>query len=218
MSALRENTTGNANAAFGVGALGENTTGNDNIALGNDAGLNLLSGDSNIYIGNVGLASESGQIRIGNSGIHTDAFIQGIAGNPVTGDAVFVTSDGKLGTLASSIRFKEAVRDMEDASSVLMDFRPVTFKYREAVANGQDTEQYGLIAEEVAKVAPGLVQLDEDGKPFSVRYHFLSPMLLNEVQRQHRTLEDQASVIEQQKTRIDALEARLGKLESLLAD
>ncbi len=107
---------------------------------------------------------------------------------------------------------------MEDASSVLMELRPVAFKYREAVGNGDDTEQYGLIAEEVAKLAPGLVQLDEDGKPFSVRYHFLSPMLLNELQKQHRTNEDQASVIEQQKTRIDALEARLGKLESLLTD
>jgi hypothetical protein len=131
---------------------------------------------------------------------------------------VRVTPSGELGVTVSSSRFKEAVRDMEDASSVLMDLRPVAFKYREAVANGDNTEQYGLIAEEVMKVAPGLVQLDEDGEPFAVRYHLLSPMLLNEVQKQYRTIDDQASLIKQQKTRIDALEARLGKLESLLAD
>ena len=56
-----------------------------------------------------------------------------------------------------------------------------SFKYRREYADGGTSEQYGLIAEEVARVAPSLVQLDEDEEPFAVRYQFLAPMLLNEM-------------------------------------
>jgi hypothetical protein len=48
--------------------------------------------------------------------------------------------------------------------------------------------QYGLIAEEVAKVFPDMVQYDKDGKPFTVYYHFLTPLLLSEVQHQQAKL------------------------------
>jgi hypothetical protein len=56
--------------------------------------------------------------------------------------------------MVSSIRFKEAVRDMGEASEVLAKLRPVVFRYREAVAEGEDVNEYGLIAEKVADVAP----------------------------------------------------------------
>ena len=49
--------------------------------------------------------------------------------------------------------------------------------------------EYGLIAEEVAEVAPELVVYDDEGQPFSVRYHLLAPMLLNELQKQQRAIE-----------------------------
>ena len=62
--------------------------------------------------------------------------------------------------------------------------RPVTFQYREEVDDGDKIRQYGLIAEEVAGIEPGLVAYDEKGQPFAVRYQFLAPMLLNEYQKQ----------------------------------
>jgi hypothetical protein len=42
-----------------------------------------------------------------------------------------------------------------------------------------------LIAEEVAKVFPDLVQYNEKGEPFAIYYHLLTPLLLAELQRQH---------------------------------
>ena len=67
-----------------------------------------------------------------------------------------------------------------------MQLRPVTFRYKDSAEKGPHSLQYGLIAEEVAKVYPDLVQYDKAGKPFTIYYHLLTPMLLNELQKAHR--------------------------------
>jgi hypothetical protein len=208
--------TGADNAALGQGALDQNTSGQRNVAIGKDAGQNQTTGSDNIYVSNSGIAAESGQIRIGTQGTHTDAFVAGIDGNVVAGSAVLVTASGELGVAASSRRFKQDVTDMAGASAVLLDLRPVTFRYREGVGGSNGEAQYGLIAEEVAAVAPGLVAFERDGTPFSVHYEFLAPMLLNEVQRQQRTIEAQASQILAQHSEISALAERLAEIESRL--
>jgi hypothetical protein len=214
--ALRSNTTGLGNSAFGREALFANTTGLRNVAVGRGAGVNQTTGNDNIYIANDGVAAESGKIKIGNSA-HTETFIEGIFGNTAfSGLTVFVNSSNELGTAVSSIRFKEAVRNMGETSDVLMQLRPVTFLYREEVADGDDAPQYGLIAEEVAEVAPELVVSDAEGQPYSVRYHVLPSMLLNEMQKQQRTDESQAGVIEEQRQVIAALASRLEKVEQTL--
>jgi hypothetical protein len=69
-----------------------------------------------------------------------------------------VDSNGQLGTLTSSRRFKEQIRDMGDSSNALMKLRPVTFLYKPEYDNGQRTLQYGLIAEEVAEVYPDFAE------------------------------------------------------------
>ena len=86
-----------------------------------------------------------------------------------------------------------------------------------AVANGDAVDEYGLIAEEVAEVFPALVAPDAKGKPYSVRYHILPSMLLNEMQKQQRAMEGQAGVIEEQRQVIAALAGRLGQVEEKLA-
>src|SRR5260370_23092950 len=68
-------------------------------------------------------------------------------------------------------------------SDVLMKLRPVAFYYKPEYAETR-TRQYGLVAEEVAEVAPELVLSDKNGAPQTVRYHFENAMLLNEVQKQ----------------------------------
>jgi hypothetical protein len=77
---------------------------------------------------------------------------------------------------------------MGEASADLMKLRPVTFYYKPAYDDGSHLRQYGLIAEEVAKLYPDLVQYDRDGLPLAVRYHAVNAMLLNEVQKQQRSL------------------------------
>ena len=47
-----------------------------------------------------------------------------------SGLAVFVNSDGKLGTVMSSTRFKEDIKPMDKVSEAILALQPVTFRYK----------------------------------------------------------------------------------------
>jgi hypothetical protein len=205
--ALFGNSTGANNTAVGANAMGS-VTGSGNIGIGRLAGSSIGSGSNNIDIGNSAPSNESDTIRIGNT--QTRAFLAGVNGaTSSSGVAVYVNSSGQLGTVTSSLRFKEDVEDMGEATGDLMKLRPVTFHYKAAYDDGSRLLQYGLIAEEVAKVYPTLVQYDAQGKPFTVRYQALNTMLLNELQKQH-------AQVAEQKAQLAAQEARIQRLEALL--
>src|SRR5262249_54076458 len=91
------------------------------------------------------------------------------------------TSTGQLGTLVSSLRYKRDVQPMGTHSHKLLQLRPVIFRYTQ---DAQGTRQYGLIAEEGGKVYPAIVTRHAQGQVEAIRYQELTPMLLNEVQRQ----------------------------------
>src|SRR4029434_1451882 len=125
--------------------------------------------------------------------------IAGIRGvTTVNADAIPVVIDsaGQLGTVSSSRRFKEDIRDMGDASERLFQLRPVTFRYSRAYGDGSKPIQYGLVAEEVAQVFPELAVNNAAGEVETVHYETLNVLLLNEVQRQERTIRDQEQRIE----------------------
>jgi Chaperone of endosialidase len=200
----------NGNTAVGSGALISLAfSGSLNTALGQNAGSALFGGESNnIDIGaNVeGVTGESNTIRIGNTDI-TDTFISGISGTTVaSGAAVLVDSNGHLGTVTSSKRFKEEIRPMNETSEAIFSLEPVTFRYRKEI-DPAGTSQFGLIAEEVAKVNPKLVVLGKDGKPYTVRYEAVNAMLLNEFLKEHRKNEEQQAIIAQLKSGMEALTA-----------
>jgi hypothetical protein len=222
--ALYSNTEGYYNTASGTGALRNNTTGNDNTAIGYLAGFDLTTGSNNIAIDNRGVAGESNTIRIGET--QTRAFIAGIRGVTTATAAVpvLIGTDGQLGTASSSRRVKDDIADMGTASKVLMQLRPVTFHYKSDKNPKGRSPQYGLIAEEVEKVAPGLVARSATGEIETVYYQHLTPMLLNEYQKQQRMIETQAAVLKKQTAHIAALEldrrtqtARLATLEQEMA-
>ncbi len=211
--ALRFNRTGSNNTAYGYAALYSNTIGNNNIALGPSAGYNPKTGSNNIEIGTRGVASDNGVIRIGTQGTQTATYVAAISGVNVTGGVpVMVTSTGRLGVVSSSRRYKEDIRSIGDRSDRLLNLRPVTFRYKQADENGQRPEQYGLIAEDVARVMPELVVYNERGQPETVAYQALTPLLLNELQLEHRQIASQAALIMQQNQRLDAMEAQLKAL------
>jgi hypothetical protein len=187
-AALQKNTTGSFNTAIGFQALGNNTTGGTNIAIGSVAGLNLTTGDNNIDIGDYGVAGETHTTRIGLAGAGARTFIAGISGVTTALAAVPVLIDpaGQLGTVSSSRRYKFDIGDMGEATNALMRLRPVTFRY---LAHGENAPlQFGLIAEEVAEVYPELVARNKDGQVETVMYQFLAPMLLNEVQKEQKSI------------------------------
>ncbi len=203
--------TGSDNTAVGEYAL-TNSTGLNNVAIGANAGTLLTSGNDNVYVAHPGAASESATIRIGGSA-QSRAFIAGIRGvttGTANAVAVLIDSNGQLGTASSSRRFKFDINDMSGATDGLMRLRPVTFRY---IAHGENAaQQYGLIAEEVAGVYPELVTRDKDGQVETVMYQFLAPMLLNEVQKQRRTIEEQQQENEALRARLDRLERAVAKM------
>jgi hypothetical protein len=216
--ALYRNTTGGYNSADGYFSLGYNTTGSNNIAVGSYAGYNLTTGSNNIDIGSRGVGAETGVIRIGTQGTQHAAFLAGVSGVNVTGGAaVMVDSAGQLGVVSSSIRYKEDVRSMGDVSDRLLALRPVTFRYKKADEHGQKPEQYGLIAEEVAKVMPELVVYNQKGQPETVAYQTLAPLLLNELQREHKRADQQASELQEARTQLASVQSELIELRRITA-
>jgi hypothetical protein len=216
-------TSGSNNTFVGNDAGYAVTTGAHDTFLGNNAGYNVTTGSYDILVGNVGNAADLNLIRIGTSGEHNSTFIAGIHGvtpglsGPLP---VVIDSNGQLGTTSSSRRFKTDIADMGDTTETLMSLRPVQFRYT-AYGPGAPL-QYGLIAEEVAEIAPELVAHDASGEIETVFYDKVNAMLLNQVQTQQREIESQRaefqSQLQSEKEQftglISQLESRLAELES----
>jgi Chaperone of endosialidase len=212
------NFDGSGNTAYGVDSLGNNTSGNNNTALGYQVGNNLDTGNNNIDIGyNVtGVAGESDTIRIGNTNIST-TIIRGISGTTIaSGATVFVATNGQLGTMTSSERFKQEIKPMDKASEALLALKPVTFCYKKEI-DPAGTSQFGLVAEEVEKVNPDLVVRDERGKPYSVRYDQVNAMLLNEFLKEHKAFLEEQRKVQEEDGKIQEEEATVVELKSMLA-
>jgi Carboxypeptidase regulatory-like domain/Chaperone of endosialidase len=116
---------------------------------------------------------------------------------------------------ASSKRFKEHIKPMQQASDVLYALTPVTFRYKKEI-DAAGTSQFGLVAEDVEKVNPDLVVRDEEGRPYSVRYDQVNAMLLNEFLKEHRKVEEQGAIIAKQQKQIDTLTTGLQKVSDQL--
>ena len=115
---------------------------------------------------------------------------------------MIIDPDGHLGTTTSSARYKDDIRPMDKASEAIHSLQPVTFRYEHEL-DPEGIPQFGLVAEDVAKVNPDLVACDEEGKPYTVRYEAVNAMLLNEFLKEHRKNQQQ--------------EATIGTLQSTLA-
>jgi len=204
-TALYYNAGGAGNTAEGFRALLRNT-GSSNIGLGVNAGSNLTSGSGNVCIGAgvLGVAAESNTTRIRN-----------VYPSVASGRAVYVNSDNKLGTLASSRRFKDEIRPMDKASETILALEPVTFRYKKEIEPNRAI-MFGLIAEEVEKVDPDLVTRNGKGEVETVRYDAVNAMLLNEFLKEHRKVreleKDLRTTIVQQQKQIEALTATVQRM------
>jgi trimeric autotransporter adhesin len=202
--ALLNSTSGESNVAVGRGALANSTISDSNLALGIDAGNQVITASNVICIGHTG-ADVSDTTWIGN--------VFGVTTQTGTTAPVIVSNNGQLGTVASSERFKKDIVSMQKTSEAILALRPVTFHYKTDTGN---TPQFGLIAEEVAKVNPALVLADREGKPYTVRYDVINAMLLNEFLKEHRTVNELKAMIARQQKAIEALTAGLQKVSAQL--
>ena len=217
--ALGSNTIGDFNTAVGWDALGSNTTGAGNTALGYGALFTNTTGNSNIALGDFsgkGVITANDVICIGSSGADVDnstwiANVYGVTTQSGTTAPVVVSDGGQLGTVASSQRFKKDIATMDKASEVILSLRPVTFHYK---SDAREAPQFGLIAEEVAKVNPGLVLPDKEGKPYTVRYDAVNAMLLNEFLKEHRKVEKLESALRAVNERLAEQDAKIQKVSA----
>jgi hypothetical protein len=221
VNALFSNTNGGSNTASGSGALISNRTGNFNTANGASALLNNTTGSSNIALGagaGASVSSASNVICIGASGsnVSNSCFIGEIFGAISSGGTeVFVNSNGKLGTVQCSRRFKEDIKPMEQASEVLYALKPVSFRYKKEI-DPKAIPQFGLVAEDVEAVDPDLVVRDSEGKTYSVRYDQINAMLLNEFLKEHETLLEQQRKVQEQDRKIQEQGTTIAELKKEL--
>jgi hypothetical protein len=186
-----DNVSGAGNTAVGGVSLINNVNGFNNTVVGIGAGGNIVAGNFNVYIGTdvgAGLPDESDTIRIGRfvGPVSTNCFVAGAFGvNDAASIPLRIAPDGHLATGVSSARFKKDIKPMDKASETILALKLVTFHYKN---DPKETPQFGLVAEDVAKVNPGLVVLDRDGKPYTVRYEEVNAMLLNEFLKEHSTV------------------------------
>ena len=140
--------------------------------------------------------------------VNDSCYIGSIWNQPGGSQAVYVNSDGKLGALVSSRRFKDEVKPMEQASEVIYGLRPVSFRYKPEIEPTRP-RAFGLIAEDVEKVSPDLVTRGSDGKVNSVRYDAVNSMLLNEFLKEHRKVQELETTITEQRKGMAFLTAQL---------
>jgi trimeric autotransporter adhesin len=185
---LQNNHNGTNNTAVGNSALNSNTFGSRNVAVGHNAGSAVTLANNVICIGS----------DVSGFNVSDSCFIGNIYQKQVGADSlpVRVDSFGKLGTEVSSKRFKRDIKPMDHASEAILALKPVTFHYNSDNANAP---QFGLVAEEVAKVNADLVVRDKNGELLTVRYEAVNAMLLNEFLKEHRKKEQQEETITQLK-------------------
>jgi hypothetical protein len=204
--ALFGNTTGSGNTALGYGALSTNTTGANNTALGAFAGNEVTTASGIICIRSPG-ANVSNSCFIGNIRDVTTAQPDAIP--------VLIDSAGQLGTMSSSARFKKQIKPMGQASESILALKPVGFRYK---VHKDSTPQFGLIAEEVAKVNPDLVIYDANGKPYTVRYDAVNAMLLNEFLKEHHKVAQQDCRLREQEATIVELKKEMAGLATTVKE
>ncbi len=199
--ALEVNTEGSSNTASGYYALRVNTTGSNNVGVGYNAGWNLQTGSRCVLLGygtTAPLINSSDKLSIGNT----------IRGDLGKGNMVI---DGKM-TQKSDERLKENVQAVADGLGCVKKLRPITFTRKEVpeavfekdvdgndiIPNpapeggqrGSSEKEYGLIAQEVEKVCPEIVETSEYAEGYkSIDYSILSVLLLKAVQEQQEQIE-----------------------------
>jgi hypothetical protein len=128
-------------------------------------------------ITNAGMASDA---------THTDATVC----KDTTSHTFFFGSGAAgicLGT--SSIRFKHNVLPLEVGLQELLHLDAVSYHYNEGYGDPSQ-KLYGFTAEQVSTVLPELVRQDVEGKPQSVDWAGLVPVLVRAIQQQQVEIED----------------------------
>lgn len=170
-------TTGTAQCTWAPGDLRFNLA----YKVRTSQGVLTLDGDDGVIIkttgsGGVDIQEELELSGLGSAGSGTDLVIDG-------SDLVIPKS--------SSVVHKDNVRDMGIDSSGIFDLTPREFEWKR-----DGITDFGLIAEEVHEILPEMVIYDREGAPKAVKYDQLSILLLKELSKIKREMEDNNADLE----------------------
>lgn len=224
------NAFGLSQVAIGNGA-GAFTAQNSSVAIGDSA---VVAGAEAVALGRLSNAGAANAVALGSRAVASNVnsivinasnaafsdtggagtFINGIRGvttYAVDAIPVLISSTGQLGTISSARKFKKNFRSLDAHSEKLYKLNPVLFDYVEEHSGAKD--QIGLIADEVAQHIPEIVVHDKDGEIYSVQYHVLPTLLLNEMKHQKKTLDEYKQELAELRAQVATLTAALARIK-----
>lgn len=221
--------TGVSNSFFGYQAGHSNTAGSYSVFLGAGAGFNFGfyngTGGSSVFIGpNAGYSEYAGnRLYIDNC----------ITGFPCTQPLIYgefdnriVRIDGSLTMVSvatpSDLRYKKDIHPLESSLGKVLLLRGVTYAWDRKTVNGAGYPggpQMGLIAQEVEKVFPELVNTDSKGYK-ALSYDKLVPLLVEAVKEQQQFMlqqdaEQRKEIMEQQELLLGAAAEKNAEIQAL---
>ncbi len=194
LGALNFNTIGSENSAHGVGSLFHNITGNNNTAIGNFAFFNGTTFSNSTAIGFQSDITASNQVSLGSNTVTSFYCMGAFAATTALASNMYVSSFGQIMRSTSSKRYKKNIENLTINTEDIYKLRPVSY-----ISILDNKPYFGLIAEEVAEIIPGLAEFTKekdvikDSKsekliPDAVQYSMLSVLLLNEVQKHKKEI------------------------------
>ncbi len=115
------------------------------------------------------------------------------------GNAIDVFDDldmnGNTVTNESSRYIKRDIQRGGNAANRLLDLNPVSFRYQQGYGDNGASYHHGVIAEEVARILPDVVACKDDGTVYGIRYMEMIPLLLQVLQNQQKTIQEQQAYI-----------------------
>jgi len=153
----------------------------------------VINGSGNVGIGTTApqrLLHVNGRARIGSIPLEASA-----------ASVCFNFSGDLLQCGASSLRLKTKVKPFFNGLDIIRRLRPISFNWKE-----DGRPDFGLGAEDVARVAPSLTFNDDKGEIAGVKYDKLNLLLINAVKEQQQQIEKQQAQIELQRKQIATLQ------------
>ncbi len=174
--------------------------GNEQDAMKNPLFLNLNSGNDT-YIN-----AKSGNVGVGTTNtLGLKFYVRGKTGCTLGFWSV------------SDRRYKRDITQIDGAMDKIKALDGKTYKFKRGEINGVSFEeagedqQLGFIAQDLEKVFPELVHVDDAGY-YAVNYTGLIPVLVEGMKEQENTIATQREEMEEMKTRIDRLEALINNM------
>ncbi|MEM1988895.1 MAG: tail fiber domain-containing protein, partial [Candidatus Woesearchaeota archaeon] len=135
-----------------------------------------------------------------------------------SGYALYVsgTAYSTGGWQSSDLKFNKNIEEVSNALEIIDKLKPVSFEWKKdeyPEKNFPDGKRFGLIAQEVEKVLPEIVNYDENNDEKSLNYVELIPWLIKAVQElnnKNKILEEENNLLKQ---KIEELENRISALE-----